>query len=309
MGIASYCETERYWPLNTALFVEDFRGNDPRFVFHLFQMIDLTGFNSGSVQPMLNRNYIRNVAVSIPDVEEQRAISAVFKAIDDKIASNGTMAEVGEKLAFAIASDVRWTEIAPLRNIVSQVRKQVAPESVASDVVAHYSLPSFDAGQLPEIVPPAVIKSAKFLVSEPAVLLSKLNPVTPRVWSVEPDQCLPALASTEFMVLKPVDGVTPDEIWAVTKQPIFTSDLVGLATGTSNSHQRVRPDDVLATHVVDPRSLPVVDRAVITSVAKRCRKARSESRALAELRDALLPKLMSGEIRVRDAEKAVEDAV
>ena len=66
MGVASYCEVERFWPLNTALFVEDFKGNDPRFIFHLFQVTDLTGFNSGSVQPMLNRNYIRNVCVRIP---------------------------------------------------------------------------------------------------------------------------------------------------------------------------------------------------------------------------------------------------
>jgi type I restriction enzyme S subunit len=66
MGVASYCETERFWPLNTSLFVEDFKGNDPRFIFHLFQLTDLTGYNSGSAQPMLNRNYIRDVVFLIP---------------------------------------------------------------------------------------------------------------------------------------------------------------------------------------------------------------------------------------------------
>jgi type I restriction enzyme S subunit len=307
MGVASYCETERFWPLNTALFVEDFKGNDPRFVFHLFQVTDLTSFNSGSVQPMLNRNYIRNVIVRIPDFCEQHAISEVLKALDDMIAVNDRMAAVGEELALTIASDGRWKQTIPLSQIVSCARNQIMPESVAADVVAHYSLPSFDAGQLPELVPPEMIKSGKFLVDGPSVLLSKLNPATPRVWSVNPDSEMHALASTEFMVLEPIDGITADEVWAVSRQPAFINELVGKATGTSNSHQRVRPDDLLATLVVDPRSMLADDRKAIVSIAERCRQTWHESRALSRLRDTLLPKLVSGEIRVRDAEKVVED--
>ena len=267
----------------------------------------INGFRDGSVAERLNLPTIRSLPILIPPIEEQRVIAGALGAFDDKIAVNDRIGETGEELALTIASDERWAQTTPLGEIVSCVRNQVAPEGVTADVVAHYSLPAFDAGPLPEIVLPGTIKSGKFLVDGPAVLLSKLNPLTPRVWSVMPDPRMPALASTEFMVLAPVDDITPDEVWAVSKQPTFISDLVGMATGTSNSHQRVRPNDLLATHVVDPRSIPTEDRKAITSIAERCREARLESQMLLSLRDTLLPKLMSGEIRVRDAEQGVED--
>lgn len=240
-------------------------------------------------------------------IEEQRAISDVLKALDDKVAVNDRIAKTGEDLALAIASDERWPKMVPLGSIVSCIRNQVSPESVSADVVAHYSLPAFDANQLPELVHPGTIKSGKFLVDGPAVLLSKLNPATPRAWSVRPDRSVPALASTEFLVLKPVEGIAPDEIWAVAKQPTFIGDLVRMVIGTSNSHQRVRPNDLLSTEVVDPRSMPESDRETVIVTTERSRQARLESRILGRLRDTLLPKLMSGEIRVWDAEKVVED--
>jgi type I restriction enzyme, S subunit len=286
------------------------RGVDPRFLCYSINATAeqyISAYLVGAVQQHFNVGSARNLEISLPSFPEQKAIADVLEALDDKAAVNDQIAVEGEELALTIASDKRWTQTASLGEIVSYVRNQVVPEGITADVVALYSLPSFDAGQLPEIVLTNTIKSGKFLVDGPAVLLSKLNPVIPRVWSVKPDRSMPALASTEFMVLTPVDGITQDEVWAVSRQPTFIGDLVGMATGTSNSHQRVRPNDLLATPVVDPRSMPAADRAAISSIAERCREARLESRMLLFLRDALLPKLMSGVIRVRDAEKVVEE--
>jgi len=162
---------------------------------------------------------------------------------------------------------------------------------------------------LPEIVAPDEIKSAKFQLSGNALLISKLNPLTPRIWIFNPEAELPAVASTEFLVLKPLVDVSVAAIWAVCSQPRFWSELASKATGTSNSHQRVRPAEVLALSVVDPRLLTDRVRLQISNLASRAMQARIESRKLAELRDTLLPKLMSGEIRVRDAEREVENAL
>ena len=285
-------------------------GVDPRFLCYSINATAeqyISAHLVGAVQQHFNVGSARNLEIPLPSFPEQRAIANLLEALDGKVAVNDRIAEAGEELALTIASDKRWTQKAPLGEIVSCVRNQVAPEGVTAEVVALYSLPSFDAGQLPEIVVPHTIKSGKFLVNGPSVLLSKLNPITPRVWSVKPDPCMPALASTEFMVLTPVDDITSDEVWAVSRQPAFTSDLVGMATGTSNSHQRVRPNDLLATHVMDPRSMLPEDRKAITSIAERCTEARLESQMLLRLRDTLLPKLILGEVRVRDAEKVVED--
>ncbi len=77
LGVPTWSDGD-FWPLNTTLYVSDFKENCPRFVFHLFENMDLSGFDSGSVQPMLNRNYIAKLKVSIPPVAEQQAISEVL---------------------------------------------------------------------------------------------------------------------------------------------------------------------------------------------------------------------------------------
>lgn len=300
---------EDFWPLNTTLYVTDFHGNDVRFAYYLLRTLDLTGFNSGSVQPMLNRNYIRDFPITVPSTKEQQAIVAVLRALDDKIAVNERIALTGEELILALASSERWPSMVPLSEIAVIKRNQISPDSVRAELVAHFSLPAFDEGRLPEMTHPGTIKSGKFVVAQPSVLLSKLNPSIPRVWNVDPEQGTLCLASTEFMVLVPKEGVSSSDLWAVAMQPEFMGDLAGMATGTSNSHQRVKPSDLLSARIVDPREIPGEIRKSIADISGRCRQARYESRALAELRDTLLPKLMSGQVRVREAEKVVEEAV
>lgn len=56
-GQVHFCETD-FWPHNTAMFVTDFKGNDPYFVFYLLKLLNFDALNSGSAQPSLNRNYL-----------------------------------------------------------------------------------------------------------------------------------------------------------------------------------------------------------------------------------------------------------
>lgn len=91
-----------YWPLNTTLFVRDFRGNDPRWIHYLLKSIDFTAFNSGSVQPSLNRNYVAGIQLKVPPLPEQRGIAATLGALDDRIESNNRIVELSEALGSAI---------------------------------------------------------------------------------------------------------------------------------------------------------------------------------------------------------------
>lgn len=87
IGVATYVE-DNYWPLNTSLFVKDFKGNDPKWIYYVLDSIEFSSFNSGSAQPSLNRNYLANIAIKRPPLDEQRAIAATLGALDDKIESN-----------------------------------------------------------------------------------------------------------------------------------------------------------------------------------------------------------------------------
>lgn len=262
----------------------------------------------GSVMRHFGPTHLAKMTINLPSVRLQAGIATVLGAFDGKIAVNNRIAGTGEALAVALCSDDRWSRKIPLVDIVEHVRNPVSPETLAVEKVAHYSIPAFDSWRLPEKVRPSAIKSSKFRVTDPSVLVSKLNPSTPRVWNVRSSPEIPALASTEFLVLKPLGRISVDELWAVCSQPNFARSIAEKVTGTSNSHQRVKPGDLLAAEVVDPRDIPDGVRASISTIMGEVDESRVESSVLSELRETLLLGLMSGEIRVRDAERIVEGA-
>ncbi|MDR6708842.1 type I restriction enzyme S subunit [Novosphingobium sp. 1748] len=96
---------EDYWPLNTALYVRDFRGNDPRFVYYFLQGIDWAKFNDKSGVPGINRNDVHSEPVLVPSIVVQREISRCLGLIDDKIELNRRMNETLEGMAQAIFRD------------------------------------------------------------------------------------------------------------------------------------------------------------------------------------------------------------
>ena len=176
-------------------------------------------------------------------------------------------------------------------------------------MIDHFSLPAFDEHRLPIRQAGVEIKSGKQRIGDISVLVSRLNPHIPRVWYAVPESGVVGGASTEFVVMTPLRDVSPEELWACCNSAIFTSTLAESVTGTTGSHQRVQPADVLSTEVGDPRSVPTIQRQAVISLVKAAFLLRKESVSLATLRDTLLPKLLSGELRVRDIESLVEDAV
>ena len=100
-GVASYSPVD-YWPLNTALYVIDFHGNDERFAYYFLKLFNFQSYNSGSAQPSLNRNLIHPVPVGVPPLPEQRAIANILGTLDDKIELNRRMNETLEAMARAL---------------------------------------------------------------------------------------------------------------------------------------------------------------------------------------------------------------
>lgn len=85
-GQAHY-SVEPFWPHNTALYVTNFHGNNPRFIYYLLDYIDFQRYNSGGAQQSLNRNFIANIAVSIPPADEQIRIARALDDAGDAIAA------------------------------------------------------------------------------------------------------------------------------------------------------------------------------------------------------------------------------
>ncbi|HEJ9650679.1 TPA: restriction endonuclease subunit S [Proteus mirabilis] len=99
MGVVSYSDSD-FWPLNTCLYVTDFKGNDEKYIYYMLQQIDFDKFNSGSAQKSLNRNavYPYNVMVTI-DIEEQKSIGKILANFEDKITLNRQINQTLEQMA------------------------------------------------------------------------------------------------------------------------------------------------------------------------------------------------------------------
>ena len=102
LGEVFYLE-EDYWPLNTTLYVRDFKGNDPRFISYFLRSIDFLVYSDKAAVPGLNRNHLHQAVVRYPsESTEQRAIAQVLGTLDDKIELNRRMSETLEAIARAI---------------------------------------------------------------------------------------------------------------------------------------------------------------------------------------------------------------
>lgn len=260
----------------------------------------------GATMLNLNTKILQNVPIRIPTLAEQRTIAEVLSALDDKIAANNKIAVCAENLALTLLHG--QSASVSLSEIVTHKRKSVMPIAFGTPTVAHFSLPAFDAGKLHELCPPEEIKSNKFHVQAPSVLISKLNPRFPRVWNLSNLPIEPAMASTEFLVLEPKYS-SASVLWATLSQEKFGRDLEAKVAGTSGSHQRVTPADLLATKALDPRSLGAETHREIDALSNASFQARYENHDLTSIRDALLPPLMSGKLQVKDAEAIVAAAV
>jgi len=90
--------TEPFWPLNTSLWVKDFKGNDERFVSYLLRTVAVDGSTASAV-PGVNRNHLHKLPVRRPAVTTQRRIAAVLSAFDELIEINERRIELLEDLA------------------------------------------------------------------------------------------------------------------------------------------------------------------------------------------------------------------
>ena len=84
IGKLHYIEDD-YWPHNTTLWVTDFNGNNQKFIYYLYQGLDLNRFGTGSGVPTLNRNDVHDAIVSVPSKNEQERISAYLTILDQLI--------------------------------------------------------------------------------------------------------------------------------------------------------------------------------------------------------------------------------
>lgn len=311
-------------------------GIDPRWFYYLLTTLDFNEVASGSALPYLTVRDLNRIAVSLPSLPEQRAIAATLGVLDDKIELNRKMNATLESMARALFRD--WfVDFGPTRAKMAGREPYLSAElwSLFPDRLDDEGKPkgweerplsdlatlnpeSWSAKRAPAAVRYVDLANTKWgnidkieeydWTDAPSRARRILRPGDTIVGTVRPGNGSFAhigedglTGSTGFAVLRPNDPRDRGFVWCAATSPENIDRLAHLADG--GAYPAVRPDAVAGTEIVIPdapilAAFDEIGRAHLDMMEANKR----ESRTLARTRDLLLPRLMSGELRVAGAE-------
>lgn len=295
-------------------------GIDPRWFYYLLTTLDFNEVASGSALPYLTVRDLNRIAVSLPSLPEQRAIAATLGALDDKIELNRRMNATLEAMARALFRD--WfVDFGPTR-----AKQAGEPPTLAPELWLLFPARLDENGrpegwelrrvdQLMELAYGKALKAtdrqpgpvpvygsggitgqhSEALVPGPSVIIGRKGTVGSLYWEDRP-----------FFPIDTVFYVRPLVPLTFCYYALDTLNLDRMNTDAAvpglnrNNAYRLEvpwPSDDL---------VDVFDQ-LASSIRNRIRHSDEESRTLAQTRDLLLPRLMSGELRVAEAERLASE--
>lgn len=305
--------------------IRDPKQADKHFVYYLFNSKpvrqQIRGSASGTKIRHTAPSRIAEVKVSVPPLPVQRRIAGILSAYDELIENSQRRIRILEAMARALyrewfvhfrfpghenhprvaspLGDIPKGWEGTFGDIATIDREGINPSDFPDEQFEHYSIPAFDDGRIPAVELGETILSNKYCIDDSCVLLSKLNPRIPRIWLPAPSGTRRAITSTEFLVLKPKARFTREFIYAKCCSEEFAGQFASLAIGTSTSHQRVKPENLLAM----PGTVP--DRKAVEQFTKLAapmlamsEQLRAKIQNLRRTRDLLLPRLLSGQVEL-----------
>ncbi|CAK2767085.1 type I restriction enzyme, S subunit [Vibrio crassostreae] len=334
--------TDDFWPLNTTLWIKDFKGHDPRYVYYLMRSIDFTKFNVGSGVPTLNRNHLSSLLVNELGVGKEKCIAKYLGDIDDKIDLNTEVNQNFELMAQAIfkswfvdfdpvkakmnneqpeGMDVATASLFPEKLVETELGLipegwEVTKLSKVIDLLNGFAFKSpdyvkegtfvlrtknFDSSNSVERLGDDVYLPDEFLESHKKYLCEAYDYHVVMVAAsigktgmIYPHQ-LPALRNQNMWCFRPKN----ESLRFYTKYMVdgLVKLNMGLASGSAraffkkgdfNSYEFALPSSELLTKFND----------VVGNLVKQKGSLLNQNVQLAAMRDTLLPKLLSGEIKL-----------
>lgn len=253
---------------------------------------------------------IKRMSVVIPSLDVQREMVSYIKPIDDKIELNNEINNNLEQQTQAIfkswfvdfelnygimPSDWKVSQLGSIAKVSTEV---FSPAKNPNVEVEHYSIPAYDEKRYPVFETSNGIKSNKYRLSSNSVMISKLNPDTKRIWR---PYCISdnPICSTEFIVYEPINPLNRDFIYSIIDSIGFSAFLCSHTTGSTNSRQRATPSVTLTYDIIVPDEKTIqAFCSIVSPMYDTIENNIKENQKLAETRDKLLPKLMSGELDI-----------
>ncbi len=262
----------------------------------------------GSVREVMEWDEMCKVELPVPSIEKQKSIVKAYKAITHRIALKKRINDNLEATAMTIYKSwfidfepfqlddaglpVGW-KATTLDEKLDTSTQSINPQNIYEDYVWHYSIPAYDNEKLPAKDVPSSILSNKYVVPQNAILVSKLNPETKRVWRTL--SCFEdAICSTEFIVFTPKVPSHNAFYYLMFNTQHFIDFLVSNATGSTNSRMRVKPTSSLDYEFLCPNDSVISDFCTnVEPLLTEIEKNTIEIRKLRELIPIAVAKMMT----------------
>ena len=287
-----------FWPLNTTLFVEDFHGNDAKFIYYFLKTLEWSKFTSASAVPGINRNTVHKEIVSLPDIETQRRIASTLSMFDEKIKIN---TEINDNLLaqaqtlykqffpYSVQDDLPdgW-RIGTVGEIIEIHDSKRIPLSGADRAKMEKKIyPYYGAASLMDFVDNYIFDGKYLLLGEDGTVVDDAGyPILQYVWGQ-------FWVNNHAHILTGRLGYDVESLYMLFKQ----TPVKYIVTGAVQP--KINQANLRSIQVVIPPEHTLREyNDLVEPLFSLFRANEEECKTLTALRDSLLPKLMSGELDV-----------
>lgn len=328
---------DNFWPLNTSLYVKDFHGNDEGFIYYYLQTLDFKNYNGGSSVPTLNRNHIHTIRVKIPSLLEQKSISAILFSLDGKIELNNQINKNLEEMAQVIfkhwfidfefpnendepykSSGVEMVDseiglipkgwrFEKLGNLLSEIVTGNRPKggvskykkgipSIGAESIN--GLCNYDFSKTKYIPESYFLNMKKGIVKNGDILLykdgAKLGRKSMFLENFPFKRCC---VNSHVFILRSNSLMKQSYLYFYLDQKFMTKNIINL--NTNSAQPGINSTSVKTLRILLPSDKILnLFNELIFPILRIIFNNSKENQCLSNLRDALIPKLMSGEIRM-----------
>ena len=306
--VGAYCgsvflEKGNCWVSDNAISAENKDNSNLIFLYYLLKSLELNKRRIGTSQPLLTQGILNNIEVSIPDLDKQRKIGSVLASLDEKILVNKQINNNLEQQAALLFSE--WIDQCTENATIGDLSENILDYTPASEAMVRL-LNSSDVteGVFPvaPLVPNNNLKGhfkKRFHFGD--ILYSEIRPRNHHYGFVLFDAS-EYIASTRLMVIRALEDKVSA---ALLYQYLLLPDVEAEFTLKTESRSGTFPQGNYAdmASIIVPYSHIDTQKdisAILTQIRQTIAANQQENQRLTELRDTLLPKLMSGELDVSD---------
>ncbi len=305
---------EPYWPLNTTLYVDDFKGNDALFIYYFLKSIDFEKYNDKSTIPGINRNHLYCENVTIPSLDTQRRIAAILSSLDDKIdllrRENATLEQMAETLFrqwFVVEAKEEWEEgklgdYVELVNGVSYKGNELQPSNVAMATLKSFSRNGgFRMDGYKEYVGKykndQVLSNGDLIVAHTDITQEADVIGNPALVCIDSKYDAITFSMDVVKVVSKTQLFSSGFLYYLMKAPNFKEHCLGYANGSTVLHlsKKAIPE---FEFLLPPLEKIQAYNNIVSQTLNKVGENNKQIQTLIQMRDGLLPRLMSGEVKL-----------